>query len=277
MSHLATLQELEGFDPKELSFGQCKKPDTGTGKAGLSSRPSRVPIRYKGQILKLQSSMLTLPFAWDSDPNITTLTFCTKTGSMSPEDARYADAMLSVLKKVQDASLNAAKENANDWFGTSSETIEGSFSFPLKETDDSKYPPHLKVKYYRDDKGLPQFPVYDAKTMSLIHSRAQPNNDMKCCDIFAANSRHIVIIELSGVWSLNRRGGITWRMQDVLYYGTVQTFPFKGITAQHFNDDVSVYKPLVEDEDEDENFDVITKEKDVITKEKDVITKEKDH
>lgn len=244
---IASLRDLQEFDENQLSFGPLRKPESGI-KTAVTARPSRVQIRYKGEPLKLQSGMMYLPFKFEPEPTNNSLTFCTKAGSLSQDQLAYNDAMIKVLKIVQAKAFEVSKQNAQEWFNQSSETfgdLPDNFSFPLREASEGRYPPHLKVKYYRDNTGLPQFPVYDGKTMTLMHSRQQPSEKIKCDELFAVNTRHIVIMDCTGIWSLNRRGGLTWRMNDVLCYGPVEEFPFKGVTADQFADEfaeTSVYK-----------------------------------
>jgi hypothetical protein len=179
-----------------------------------------------------------LPFAYEPDPTVNSLTFCTKSTQMSGSDLKYADAMIDVLKRIQEWALEQSRSNSQEWFGKSTEAFadaNDSFTMPLKETAQNRYPPHLKVRYYREaDSGVPQFTVYDGTSMSLLHSRQQ-RGDVQCSQIFATNTRHVVIIECPGIWSLNKRGGLTWRLTDDLYYEPVHTFPFKGVVAEDFN------------------------------------------
>lgn len=132
------------------------------------------------------------------------------------------------------------------------------------------------MKYYRDDKGLPQFQVnppklrtlspdsgnrtlqvYDGPTLKPIHTRTTPCLGFSCPDTFAIGTRHRLIIELSGIWSLNKRGGLTWRVCDDLCYPAVAAFPFKDISAMVEDEPrraPSAYKPppmLVDDTDMD--------------------------
>ena len=204
MGIIATLEELENFDMKEVTIGQMKRPENKNSKQG--STPWRAAIKYKGEPLRIQTGMMYLPFSYENDPTNTSLTFCTKSSNMTPEEIQYADKLIDVLKKIQDTAFENSKENAQEWFSKSPEAFSDSpdsFTVPLRITADGRYPPHLKVKYYRAEDGLPQFPIYDGKTNQLKHSRQQPDPNLRCCDVFAQNTRHIMIIDCMGVWSLN--------------------------------------------------------------------------
>lgn len=235
MKTLATLQQLEDFDSTKLTFGQLKKPDHTTTKAGpTSARPSRVPVRYDGEILRIQTASMYLPFNHEPDISNTSMTFCTKCNDMTDPQRTYAEAVISVLKKVQEFCEAKACENSMEWFGktpTQFKEASDSFTKPLKEHAENRYPPHLKVKYYRDDQNLPQFPVYDGNTMQPLHTRQAPNPKFNTAENFAINTRHVAILDCSGIWSLNKRGGVTWRLNDVLSYPPVVSFPFKNVSV----------------------------------------------
>ena len=240
MKTLANLQQLLDFDASKISFGQLKKPDHINTKAGgpASARPSRIPLRYEGEILRIQTGTMYLPFNHEADTSNTSMTFCTKVNDMTDTQRIYAEAVIKVLKDVQDECERMALENSMEWFGkTPSAFKEASDSFtkPLKEHAENRYPPHLKVKYYRDDKNLPQFPVYDGNTMQPLHTRQSPSPNFDTAQNFAINTRHVAIIDCSGIWSLNKRGGMTWRLNDVLSYPPVQSFPFKNIEIEKNN------------------------------------------
>ena len=245
---LATIEELKNFDVNDLSFGPMKKPDAGKGQSGPSSRPSRSTIKYKGNTLRIQTNLMILPFQYEQDPNNSTLTFCTKVSDMEGADEEYANAVIDVFKQVQAAAKKVAHENSQEWYQKTDVAFDDAvdlFAEPLKEHPEGKYPPHLKVKYYRDsDTGLPQFPVYDGNTREALHTRQSPCLGFSCADTFAASTRHILIVDCSGVWSLNRRGGLTWRVNDVLAYPPLVSFPFKNVPSvadgSHPNDE---YRP----------------------------------
>lgn len=236
---LATLQQLLDFDVKKISFGPIKKPDASAKAGPASARPSRIPLRYDGEILKVQTGTMYLPFHHEADANNTSMTFCTKVNDMSDAQRVYAEAIIKVLKDVQDECEKKALENSMEWFGKSKAAFQeasDSFTKPLKEHAENRYPPHLKVKYYRDDQNLPQFPVYDGNTMQPLHTRQAPNTKFNTAETFAINTRHVAIIDCSGIWSLNKRGGLTWRLNDVLSYAAVQSFPFKNIESVSADD-----------------------------------------
>ena len=265
---LATLQQLQDFDVNKLSFGQMKKPDHVASKSGpVSARPSRIPIRYNNEILRIQSSMMYLPFAHEPDISNTSQTYCTKVNDMTDVQRLYAEAFINVIKQVQDKAEEMSSQNSMEWFGKTEAAFKeasDSFTKPLKEHPENRYPPHIKVKYYRDENGLPQFPVFDGNTMQPLHTRQKPNTDFCCADNFAMNSRHVAILDCSGIWSLNKRGGLTWRMNDVLSWPPVQSFPFKNIESIGNEEEFHVtnaipYKGaalMSEEDDNNDNVDV---------------------
>ena len=231
MACLATLADLQSFDRTKLSFGEMKKPEmTNT----MSARPSRAQIRYKGEPLRVQTPLMYLPFKYEPDMNNTGLTFCTLCDNAAAADRELHSAFIKVMREIQSFAAESAKNNSQEWFSKSTASFEDSediFTMPLREHSESKYPPHLKVKYYRSDDGRPQFPMYDGNNNKLICNRSTPGK-VNLTQMFAMNTRHRVIIDCTGIWSLNKRGGITWRINDVLCYGPAQdTFPFANVTA----------------------------------------------
>lgn len=231
MATLATLADLKAFDVTKLEFSAMKKPDNAVS-SGISARPSRAQIKYNGSPLRLQTPMMYLPFKYEGDPNNTSLTFCTKCDGISADDTEYANEFNSIVTAVQNRAYEVAKENSNEWFGKSpasfTETSD-NFTFSLKDHPEGKYPPQIKVKYFRADSGSPQFPIWDGTTNTVIHTRSAPSK-VSCPDIFAKNTRHVIVIDCMGIWCLNKRGGITWRMNDVLSYGVAQdVFPFTNV------------------------------------------------
>lgn len=197
-----------------------------------------------------------LPFPYEHDTSNTSLTFCTKVTDMSAEDEKHSNAMTTLFKKIQSKAREVACTNSNDWFNKMDAAFDDaadSFAEPLKEHAENKYPPHLKVKYYRDsENGLPQFPIYDGATMTALHTRQNPCLNFSCADTFAMSTRHILILDCSGIWSLNRRGGITWRINDALSFAPVVSFPFKNVSTiqkgSHVDDE---YKPPEIDMDDE--------------------------
>ena len=231
MEQICTLADLDNFDVSQLTFGQLKKPEGVVG-AGLSSRPSRAQVRYKGLPLRMQTPMMYLPFKYDNETNNTSLTFSTRMDGASAIDRGYANAFNRVMLAIQSEAYDVAKKNSQDWFGKS-ETAFGessdNFTYALREHAEGKYPPQMKVKYFRSDSGEPQFQVYDGTTHTTIHTRSEPGR-VDFTALFAQGTRHVVIMDCMGIWCLNKRGGITWRMNDVLSYGVAQNkFPFANV------------------------------------------------
>lgn len=248
MACISSLEGLREFDPAKLTFSPLKKPEAGLTNA--SARPARAQVRYNGMPLRIQTPLMYLPFKYDGESNSTGLTFCTRCDG---EDATYATEFIRVMHAVQNFAYASAADNSQEWFNKSKLSFEegDDFTFALREHPESKYPPHLKLKYYRDDAGRPQFPIYDGETSAIVHSRSAPGS-VDLSSVFAMNTRHRVIIDCMGIWSLNKRGGITWRMNDVLMYKPTQSvFPFANAKIP---DDLCVQEAYVAAPYVDESF-----------------------
>ena len=231
METIATIADLDAFDISQLTFAPLKKPEGGVS-TGPSARPSRAHLRYKGQGLRIQTPMMHLPFKYEGD--ISTLTFSTRADSATKEEKEYVNAFNRVMLLIQAEAHNIAKKNSQEWFGKS-ETAFGesseNFTYALREHPEGKYPPQMKIKYFKGDNGNPQFDIYDGNTHDEIHTRSK-GGSVDFGVLFAQGTRHVVVMECMGIWCLNKRGGITWRMNDVLSYGVAPNrFPFSNVQA----------------------------------------------
>ena len=246
-----TLADLEAFDVSQLTFAPLKKPDVGVS-TGPSARPSRAHLRYKGQALRVQTPVMHLPFKYEGD--IPTLTFSTRVDSATKEEKEYATAFNHVMLLIQTEAHNIAKKNSMEWFGKSETAFDESsenFTYALREHPEGKYPPQMKVKYFKGDNGNPQFDIYDGITHEEIYTRSRAAK-VDLCALFGKGTRHVVIMECMGIWCLNKRGGITWRMNDVLSYGVAQNkFPFANVQPAVTSMDLAADETIHDDAPEE--------------------------
>jgi hypothetical protein len=133
----------------------------------------------------------------------------------------YVRALRDVLASIDAATLNAALASSQDWFGKPYKNVEVlaenyqyTLSEPLDKTkkDGSKHTPRVKVKLLQRD-GAFETEIYNER---MERVDAAGDGSMTVGDVFKRGSSVTAILECTGVWVVDKKFGLSWRVAQVV-------------------------------------------------------------
>lgn len=136
------------------------------------------------------------------------------------EEGSYMKKFYESTKKLEDKIIDAVMEQSEVIFGSrmSKEELLPMFNSNIKESPDRE--PKFRIKVDTDLDDQIKVPVYDADKNAI--------REIVTNGLYARNSGH-AIVELGGVYFLNRKFGCTWKLHQLIVYEpqNLKGFQFK--------------------------------------------------
>ena len=192
---MSDIQLYSAFDPRLIQFGPLEKTKRGS---------KIIPVNYPGKRrICLQSAVVSCPFGVNKpyqdggDIQSHSIDISFRGYDTNPAVGTFLDKM----RQLDATLLDHAVKESTELFGKplSKDLVEEFFRPLVREPKDSSYAPTMKLK----------IPVINQTPNAIFFDEDRQQVSMEAiCK--GASARFIM--ELSGVWFVNKQFGLSWRM-----------------------------------------------------------------
>ena len=228
------------LDINAISFGKPRSINSGSG-------ARTVNVKYNGHKLIIQTPSMKLPYgistAFNSDTDNPKYVLDLCLGSAPAVQAR--------LEELDRLMVTRGTMNSRDWLKEDNlpeDFVDRMYTNTVRYSKDEagkrndKYPPKLRVKVpFRDSRF--QIPIYDEERKEIEQIAADTYTDLLC------KGSHVeCLISCLGVWLVNGKFGLTWKVEQLMYNDNPEilkgfafkdkTMPLANLRPESENDEV---------------------------------------
>ena len=168
---------------------------------------------------------------------------------LSFDDTPELNELKAQFQAFDDLVIDTVAKNSAEWLGKkyNINVIREALYKPVVQPGKGDYPATMKLKV-----------MTDIKTGSFLPEAYNAARKPVTFDTVTGGQKVMSIIEISSIWFIDNKFGVSVKVQQVLMDAPTKlpSFAFQGVgTAAIADGDDEAATDLVEDEDEDEEFD----------------------
>lgn len=258
----ATVIKPSHIDFSNIKFSSPKinKPDPTKSGGGLGKS---INMYYNDTILKVQFPMMSLPFSMSDNYNKDGYEFCLTFRDMDENSG--IKKLYKFFEDFDEFIIQSAIANSDAWLGVdkhgktlTEEVIRSKHNSLFKISKKPGYAPNCVIKIPQDNSTKHyNFSVFgpggedDRIHINPISNKADNGEEVDIIgleDLLTANSKVIVILQMSSVWVTTAGFGITKRLQQMQVFNSSNKISGFSIQPDSDNENYTVDSDKEQDE-----------------------------